>query len=91
MVQQEVRGVYVINCVECPFRKYNMGGYDRERVESVTCIMRQRLIGDGECNTSGFPKMCPLNPIKNQETLIYQRYKRILEQLKLIDAIIKDD
>ncbi len=91
MVQQEVRGFYVIKCMECPFRRDNLGGYDREVIESTSCMLRQRLIDEEEAYSLGFPKMCPLSPIKNADTLIFQRYKRIVEQIKLINRIIKDE
>jgi hypothetical protein len=91
MVQQEVRGFYVIKCPECPFRKDNLGGYDRELIVDVSCMLKQRLIDKSEEDTDGFPRMCPLSPIKNADTLIFQRYKRIVQQLKIIKEIIKDE
>lgn len=54
-------------------------------------MLKQRLIDKEEEDTDGFPRMCPLSPIKNADTVIFQRYKRIVQQLKVIKEIIKDD
>jgi len=97
----EVRGFLTTGCNQCPFVRQHTGGYEDMEITGYYCGLYNKDFPNPDwdskhmygCKNSvpkGFPKFCRLKKVTDQSAAILQRYKRIIDELKIIKRIIND-
>ena len=97
----EVRGFLVTGCNTCSFVASRNGGYGDMEILAHYCRLYNREFENPDwddrymsgCKNSiptAFPKFCRLKPVANQSAYITQKYKRIVDELKIINKIIEE-
>jgi hypothetical protein len=97
----EVRGFLTTGCDQCPFVRQSTGGYQDMEVLGYYCGLYNKEFPNPDwdskymhgCKNSvpkGFPKFCRLKKVDDQSAMILQRYKRIIDELRIIKRIIND-
>jgi hypothetical protein len=90
MSELEVRGFLTTGCNDCQFAQEKTGGYDNDTILGYWCLLSQREIGKGHNIPESFPDNCRLKRIEDKNATVYQKYKRIVEQIKIANEIIED-
>jgi hypothetical protein len=97
----EVRGFLTTGCNQCPFVRQTTGGYGDMEILGYYCGLYNKEFPNPDwddrhmsgCKNSvpkGFPKFCRLKKVTDQSATILQRYKRVVDELRIIMRVIDD-
>lgn len=101
VVGLEVRGFLVTGCNVCPFSADRHGGYGDMEILAHYCRLYNKEFENPDwddrymsgCKNEvpkAFPKFCRLKPVNDQTSRIVQKYKRVRDELAIVQRIIDE-